>query len=281
MLFKEHMKDRETEAVKTRYYLVSDPHGFTSKLKKALEEAGFDKDRGPKKLVILGDLLDRGHEPKEMQEFIRSLMKKDLVIYIRGNHEDLMEAMIDDIIEGQREGNLSVGYHHIHNGTWDTALALSGMEPSEIQRRRGDFCFRVKQSIFWKELMPKAIDYFETEHFVFVHGWIPVFEEDKDGYSGRKVYSYDPDWRNAPEARWKKARWNCGMDFACKHHILEEGKTVVCGHVTASYGHSRYAHRCTESGRDAIFTPFEAEGILAIDGCTVLSGQVNVVVIED
>ena len=32
---------------------------------------------------------------------------------------------------------------------------------------------------------------------------------------------------------------------------------------------------------DAIWEPFEAEGILAIDRCTAHTGKVNVVVLED
>ena len=37
----------------------------------------------------------------------------------------------------------------------------------------------------------------------------------------------------------------------------------------------------SEFGNDAIWEPFAAEGILAIDRCTVHTGQINVVIIDD
>ena len=63
--------------------------------------------------------------------------------------------------------------------------------------------------------------------------------------------------------------------------MLESGKTVVCGHFHTSYGHSKFERKCTEFGEDADFSPFYAEGIIAIDGCTAHSGKVNCIVIED
>ena len=37
----------------------------------------------------------------------------------------------------------------------------------------------------------------------------------------------------------------------------------------------------SEWGKDADFSPFEAEGIIAIDACAASSGRVNCIVIED
>ena len=77
-----------------RYYVVSDIHGFHSQLIAALNQAGFFTDQQPHKLIILGDLFDRGKEAKELEAFISDLMDKDLVILIRGNHEDLYEDLV-------------------------------------------------------------------------------------------------------------------------------------------------------------------------------------------
>lgn len=57
-------------------------------------------------------------------------------------------------------------------------------------------------------------------------------------------------------------------------------KTVVCGHWHCSYGHAKMEDK-PEFGYGADFSPFYANGVLAIDGCTAASGIVNVVVIED
>lgn len=48
-----------------RYYVVSDIHGYYTQMKSALEKAGFFSDTTPHKLIMLGDLFDRGHEAKQ------------------------------------------------------------------------------------------------------------------------------------------------------------------------------------------------------------------------
>ena len=77
-----------------KYYITADVHGFYTEFHKALEEAGYFTDPEPHKLIILGDIFDRGREAVEMQRFILQLMEQDAVILVRGNHEDLYEEMI-------------------------------------------------------------------------------------------------------------------------------------------------------------------------------------------
>lgn len=77
-----------------RYYVVSDVHGFFSEMKAALDEKGFFEDKEPHKLVVCGDLFDRGTEALQLQEFILDLISKDEVILIRGNHEDLLMELL-------------------------------------------------------------------------------------------------------------------------------------------------------------------------------------------
>ena len=72
-----------------KYYVTADVHGYFTALKTALAEQGFFEDTEPHKLVICGDLYDRGTEALQLQEFILDLLSKDQVILIRGNHEDL------------------------------------------------------------------------------------------------------------------------------------------------------------------------------------------------
>lgn len=65
-----------------KYYVVADVHGFYEILKSALSDAGFFDDPTPHKLLVLGDLFDRGKEAKELQDFILELMDKDEVILV-------------------------------------------------------------------------------------------------------------------------------------------------------------------------------------------------------
>lgn len=60
-----------------KYYVTADVHGYFTELKTALAEQGFFEDTEPHKLVICGDLYDRGTEALRLQEFILDLLSKD------------------------------------------------------------------------------------------------------------------------------------------------------------------------------------------------------------
>ena len=68
------------------------------------------------------------------------------------------------------------------------------------------------------------------------------------------------------------------MDAA---RTADEEKTVICGHWHTSYGHSKYENACSEFGPDAVFSPYYAPGIIALDACTAHTGFVNCIVLED
>ena len=89
-----------------RYYVVSDVHSFYTEMIKALTEKGYFEDKEPHKLIICGDMFDRGSESVAMQKFIMELVEKDEVILIRGNHEELMKAspIYREVYESQNKG---------------------------------------------------------------------------------------------------------------------------------------------------------------------------------
>ena len=49
-----------------KYYVVSDVHGFFTPLRDVLTRAGYFEETDPHKLVIAGDLFDRGGEAVEL-----------------------------------------------------------------------------------------------------------------------------------------------------------------------------------------------------------------------
>ena len=55
-----------------KYFCVSDIHGFFFELKRALHEAGFNKKNPEHILIVCGDIADRGPNPKEVYEFLKS-----------------------------------------------------------------------------------------------------------------------------------------------------------------------------------------------------------------
>lgn len=258
-----------------KYYVVADTHGYYTKLTSALTEAGYYADETPKKLLLLGDLLDRGPENVKMQDFVYDLLKRDEVILVRGNHEDLLEDLVDNL-DRYAELELHTS-HHYHNRTVHTVCDLARCSVGAMTAVPYQIRARMRHTPFMRYVMPEMVDYYETEHYVFVHGWIPVKDLAPEGMRPQLVY--DPDWRDATLLRWQKARWINGME-AAEHGLLVPGKTVVCGHYHCSWGHYR-AGTSDESGPYADYSPYYAEGIIAIDACTAYSGRVNVLVVDD
>ena len=250
-----------------KYYVTADIHGFLSLFQEALKESGYYEDNSEKKIIICGDLFDRGEEAEKLQDYILSLMEKDEVILVKGNHEDCF----CDLITVDNGAALT---HHLHNGTYETALQLTGYDLAMAYIHRHDFAEAGRKTPYYTQIIPSMLDYYETEHYIFVHGWIPCYKY-KDGRF-KKI----PDWRNRGREEWEMARWVNGMD-AAQAGLIEEGKTIVCGHWHCSYGHSEYEGIGSEFGPDADFSPYYAPGIIALDACTAHSGRVNVVMLED
>lgn len=253
---------------KMKYYVVADVHGFYAALTKALTESGFYTDTSPHKLIVCGDLFDRGKEAVQLQDFILDLMAKDEVILIRGNHEDLFVDMLN------KDGGIPFD-NHLHNGTYDTALQLTGYNKKSAYSERIEFVKKAKYTDYYKKIIPSMVNYFEVGNYIFVHGWIPVFGDD---YYNPTPLSYNPNWRTASKEDWDSSRWLNGMDAA--RTVTENGKTIVCGHWHCSYGHSMYEFKGTEFDKDADFTPYYGKGIIALDACTVHSGFVNCIVLD-
>ncbi len=256
-----------------RYYVVSDPHGFFKELKTALEEQGFFSDTEPHKLIVCGDLLDRGPGAWQMQQFILELLKKDQVILIRGNHEDLALKLLS-------EWHLHsyMFSYHVANGTVDTMLQLTNAEPASLQNYNVGIGRRFANSPYIQKIIPATVDFFETEHYIFVHGWIPCTVLPQ--YQRVKDYVFIKNWRDASSEQWGQARWINGME-AAHSGIIEPGKTIVCGHWHSSFGHANYEGTGTEFGEDADFSPYYADGIIALDACTARTRKINCIVIED
>lgn len=261
-----------------KYYVVSDPHGYYTHMENALREAGFFDETEPSKLIVCGDLLDRGEEAKQMIDFMLRLKEEDRLIYILGNHEDLLVQCIHAIACGGVHEIASGMSPHYINKTWDTLLQISGMDEMEAYHQPYALVKEVLYSPFYRELLPSALDYYETDHYIFTHGWIPSIIK---GHRPYMTFEYNESWRAEETRAWQRARWFNGMELACKHGITEKGKTIVCGHFHTSYGHAQIENKCSEFGEDADHSPFYADGIIAIDACASRNGRVNCIVIED
>lgn len=258
-----------------KYYVIADIHGFYKEMYTALENSGYFAETEPHKLIILGDLFDRGKEPERVQDFVCGLLDRDEVILIKGNHEDLMEDLVYNAPMWFTSG---VQYtHHYSNGTIKTLLQLTKSSLQNALAFPEIVAAHMRHTPFFTKILPKMRNMYETEHYIFVHGYIPC-----NTNGGKRPTDYDPrpDWRQATEAEWENARWYNGMD-ADKQGAGEKGKIIVCGHWNTSYGHSVYEGKGEEFGKGADFSPYKTKGLIAIDACTAFSKKVNVLVIED
>lgn len=249
-----------------RYYVTADVHGFFSIMRAQLNKAGYFSDEEPHKLIICGDIMDRGSEAVKMQNFVLREMEKDQIILVRGNHEDLFCQLVGE----------DMGYpysHHVHNGTYDTACQLTGMDKYMAFASPLQFAAKAMKTPFYEKIIPATVDFFETKNYVFVHGWIPSIAN-RDG-----TFEHYENWREATEGEWASARWYNGM--AAWATAPDHEKTVVCGHWDVCYGHNRFEHHGGLRSGNPDFSTFKAPGIIALDACTALSKKINVEIIED
>lgn len=272
--------------MKEIYFVVSDVHSFYDELQIALQSQGFEIDNPSHKLVVCGDLFDRGLKTREVFNFCKSL--GDRFIYIKGNHEDLLEDCVSDIVSGR-----SVGSHHFSNGTVRTIAAFCDMDEWEVTAlRRSE---EVKQHVFTSMqpvldfISSKALNYCELGDYIFVHGWIPTISDD-DYFNPNplKVISkelWDDTEDYSIRDAWKQARWTNGMR-AWKAGCSLPGKTIVCGHWHVSYAWSHIEQKYKEfppknrRGWQKSFQPYIKDGIMALDACTAYSGFINCVKLE-
>ena len=174
---------------------------------------------------------------------------------------------------------LDIRYSHDQtNGTVDTVLQITGSSMNKMVLYPDFVSKQMKQSGVFTKILPAMKNYYETQRYIFVHGWIP---SDASGFGGQGLwFNYKVNWREDDPIGWAYARWYNGM-LAAHQGDVEPGKTIVCGHWHASYGHSHFEEKGSEFGADADFSPYYADGIIALDACTIHSKKVNCIVIED
>ncbi len=270
-----------------KYFVVSDIHSYYTNLAKALTEAGFSTDNKDHKLVICGDIFDRGLETVELYHYILELLAKDKVILIKGNHEDLLlRALKEERVE-------EVDFL---NHTADTIIALANAldprplgsyqlsdlkYPNLVTRRIFSI---LKESNLTNFIQDNFVDFYVIKSYVLVHGFLPLTTKLIDN---KETVIINPDWSNASQEEWQEARWLNGQKLVLYQHLKLEGKTIICGHYPSAYGHLIVEKGLVEEEpkistyQELNYTPFITKDIVALDGMVWQSGQINVFIIED
>lgn len=257
-----------------KYFAVSDIHSFFGATVRALNKKGFDFSNPDHKLILCGDAFDRGNSTPEVFELLKRLADQNRLIYIRGNHEDLLDNCVYEITRSR------MGSHHISNGTARTIADFMNVSEYDVINRTFDWNdFDKAMNELRGFIKNNSVDYFELGDTIFVHGWVPITEDEH----GQTIVH-----ENFRDGDWKEARWLNGMEmFNIGAVPPGEHKTVVCGHWHTSWGWSNIKHTGDEWGLGAIFDPFvqvhESTGstIIALDACTAYTDTVNCVVFDE
>ena len=285
------------------YFVCSDIHGYFNEWMLSLKEAGFDLTNSNHILIVLGDIFDRGGQPKEIYQFLKSFPEKRLIL-IRGNHEYLLLDLVKR------------GYpleHDEHNGTYQTLIDLY-KDPYETQKEfllnnrdkyENSELYAVSFQIYQqavkdlytndtiKEIVrwiksKKWKNYYELGPYIFVHAFIPL-KDRINPYLDNNGNYYDL-WRDEKDKQlWEDATWGCPYKLylhGCFDPELKKGKILVCGHwhTSSFYNELLYKHDKTKQldvkKENPIFKSELFPGLIGLDTCTALTKKVNVLVIQ-
>lgn len=285
------------------YFVCSDIHGYFNEWMLSLKEAGFDLLNSNHILIVLGDIFDRGGQPKGIYQFLKSFPAKRLIL-IRGNHEYLLLELVKR------------GYpleHDEHNGTYQTLIDLY-KDPYETQKEfllnnrdkyENSELYAVSFHIYQqavkdlytndtiKEIVrwiksKKWKNYYELGPYIFVHAFIPL-KDRINPYLDNNGNYYDL-WRDEKDKQlWEDATWGCPYELylhGCFDPELKKGKILVCGHwhTSSFYNELLYKNDKTKQldvkKENPIFISEMFPGLIGLDTCTALTKKVNVLVIQ-
>ena len=285
------------------YFVCSDIHGYFDEWMTSLNESGFDFDNKDHILVVLGDIFDRGRQPKEIYEFLKSFPENRLIL-IRGNHEYLLLDLV------RRGYPLE---HDEHNGTAQTLVDLC-KDPYQVQKEfilknkdkyPNDELYAISFKIYQdaiRELYTndtiKAVvrwikskrwrNYFELGPYIFVHSFIPL-KGRTNAYSDESG-TYYSNWREETDHKmWEDATWGCPYKLylhGCFDGELRKGKILVCGHWHTSSFYNDLIYKNEPDKKldikeeNPIFKSQEYPGLIGLDTCTALTKKVNILKLE-
>ncbi|MFY0744826.1 metallophosphoesterase [Solibacillus silvestris] len=154
-------------------FVVSDIHGMYGHFIKLLEHWNRDD-----KLIILGDMIDRGPDSLKVIQHVMELKANHDVIVLQGNHDQMIKDFVKDPLE---HGEL----YTYHNGGGPTIHSLaqegariyymSNLEKAELIKQK------CKQEI---EFLEQGRLYYEFGKVLFTHAgfcsWRDCWEETTD-----------------------------------------------------------------------------------------------------
>lgn len=217
-----------------RLLVISDIHGELRKFEQLLEKVSYHP--AGDQLILLGDYIDRGPDPKGVVETVMRLREEGAIV-LKGNHDDMMEKAFQDQNHIKR---------WVRNGGIET-LRSYGYELPHLNRHNLDEWVKKISPLTATPTIRKHLAFFkslghyhETEDYIFVHGGV---------HPETPLASTDPF-----VLMWIREEFHDGYNGE---------KTVVFGHTP------------TNSFHDGFHVHFGGNNIIGIDGGCVFGGQLN------
>lgn len=257
-----------------KIFAISDVHGHFKEMKSALIKNGFDENNEEHMLVVCGDMFDRGDESLQVYHYLKDLTDEGKAIVLKGNHEPFfinwlkgdnssfnylrngMSHTVDSFLE---RTNAFLSYCFIDKDCEPSQSAFEDF--SEIARK--EILENEPELLDWLENLPY---YYETEHFIFTHASIDIGVDDWR-YPCRRYYDF---------SGWEACTWDDGSFFGVPTRNTD--KTIVIGHFDT--GHLREMYDIGSRNDHSILTR-EDNKVIVLDACTILTKEVNVLVIDD
>lgn len=221
-----------------RTLVISDIHGCFDEFMELLSKCNYN----PKidKLIISGDLIDRGKKSKELLDAVISLKKEHDIVVLGGNHEE----MFLEWLEKPHDRN----HRYTKNGGWRTVESL---------------CKPYK--VFGKSSKTKlTILKHYREHLEFIKSLPFYYEDDKHIYVHAGVDLKISDWKNSEAKDFKWIR----EEFFNEKNTT--GKFIVFGHTPTEF--------LNEDAKQDVW--FSEDGKIGIDGGISMGGMLHCLIIE-
>lgn len=224
-----------------RILAISDIHGCYHELEQLLQLNHYNPKED--QLILLGDYIDRGPEPKRTVAYIMKLAEEG-AIALRGNHDQMfLECIFSNNPDKERR--------YLINGGMDTIESYVG-EDFFSCNTAGEHLQAAKEKIKEDdsehlEFLSNLPYYYETENHLFIHAGIdPALD----------------DWKETPDFDkiWIRQEF---LGFDHPHDF-----TVVHGHTPTQYLHGKNDNSI-----------FFGNKKIDIDGACAYGGRLNCLII--
>ncbi|MDN6195420.1 MAG: metallophosphoesterase [Atopostipes suicloacalis] len=217
---------------KNKIFVLADIHGEFQLMEEMLENWREKKER----LVILGDLADRGPNSKATIEWARQLANEKDAIIVKGNHDDMLEKYLKEPEKNQLNYYMNGGAETLRSLLGD---GLSLNKASEIAKK-------IKKAYPWLLPFLESLPYFyEWEDYLLVHAGVDLTLKS---------------WKDSTKRDFIWIR----EGFYDQENTT--GKKIIFGHTVTSSLHNDFSNFDLWKSND---------GLIGIDGGAVYGGQLN------